>query len=62
MPNVDRYIKFYKEDGKNVYDLTELKEITDTIEDIDSIDIYCNKHKVSVVGMDNCVVKDIFDC
>lgn len=62
MPNVDRYIKFYKEYGKNVYDLTELKKITDTIEDIDSIDIYCNKHKVSVVGMDNCVVKDIFDC
>ena len=63
MPNIDRYIRFSKEDGMGVYDLSELAALVNSIGEVESIELYCNKHNVKVItaGLD-CVEKDIFDC
>jgi CRISPR-associated protein Csh2 len=44
LPNLDKYVEFYKEDGKNVIDISSLNEIIDeeVIKYIDNIEIYYN--------------------
>lgn len=44
LPNLDKYVEFYKENGKNVIDIRSLNEIIDeeVIKCIDNIEIYYN--------------------
>lgn len=63
LPNIDRYINFCKEDNFAVYDLSDLADIVNGIGDVESIEIYYNKHNVKVItGGLACTEKDIFDC
>ena len=64
LANLDQYIKFQKQDGKDVIDLTELEEILgqDNVKsEIEKVEIYYNPYTTELVGAkEGDVVKELF--
>lgn len=64
LANLDQYIKFQKQDGKDVIDLTELEEILgqDNVKsEIEKVEIYYNPYTTELVGAkEGDIVKELF--
>lgn len=64
LANLDQYIKFQKQDGKDVIDLTELEEILgqDNVKsEIERVEIYYNPYTTELVGAkEGDIIKELF--
>ena len=64
LANLDQYIKFQKQDGKDVIDLTELEEILgqDNVKsEIEKVEIYYNPYTTELVGTkEGDIIKELF--
>ncbi len=64
LANLDQYIKFQKQDGKDVIDLTELEEILgqDNVKsEIEKVEIYYNPYTTELVGAkEGDIIKELF--
>lgn len=64
LANLDQYIKFQKQEGKDVIDLTELEEILgqDNVKsEIEKVEIYYNPYTTELVGAkEGDIIKELF--
>ena len=64
LANLDQYIKFEKQEEKNIIDVTELEEILDKEEiksEIEKVEIYYNPYTTNLVGAkEGDIIKSLF--
>lgn len=64
LPNLDQYIKFEKQEDKDIIDISELEEIINqdgVKEEIEKVEIYYNSYTIKLIGSkQGDVVKELF--
>ena len=64
LANLDQYIKFEKQEEKNIIDVTELEEILNKEElksEIEKVEIYYNPYTTNLVGAkEGDIIKSLF--